>query len=183
MSLRLSLMERHVPASIRRRLLRRLVRATADAFGADQPRLPDPCDATFIRAYAHFTRGKADRLRDESAAAAADVRRRLYTGAHELGRTIRRWAGIRTPGEAVRALRLIYAAIGIELEADLESGMVTVRRCAFSEVYTPAVCDFVSALDAGLFQGVSGGWCVAFNERITAGAAACRARLTEAFIP
>ena len=178
MSFRLFLLERRLPVVVRRQMLRRLVRTTADAFGVAEPTLPDVSDAAFVRAYAKFTRAEADRVRDDGPSGAV-VRDRLYTGALGLGRLIRKWAGIRTPEEAVRALRLIYRAIGIDLDADLGTRAVTVRRCAFADVYTPAVCHFVSALDAGLFRGVSGSWGVAFTDRITAGAGACRGRLTE----
>jgi len=37
----------------------------------------------------------------------------------------------------------------------------------------------VSALDAGLFHGITGRWGVAFERRITEGATICRARLAE----
>jgi hypothetical protein len=180
MSLRLLLLERHVPAAFRRLMLRRLVQVTADAFGTRPPRIPG--DASFVQAYAEFTRSESERIA-EGDAAGAEVRGRLYAGAEEMGRSIRMWAGVRTPDEAVRALRLVYRAIGIDLHVDLPGGAVAVRRCAFSDIYTPPVCHFVSALDAGLFHGISGRWSVAFDDRITNGAPACRGRLTEAFIP
>jgi predicted ArsR family transcriptional regulator len=107
----------------------------------------------------------------------AAVRARLYDGAREIGRSVRRLAGIRTPEEAARALRLIYAAIDIDLRVDVGAGSATVRRCAFSSFYTPAVCRFVSALDAGLFHGVSGAWSVEFADRITEGAGSCLGHL------
>jgi hypothetical protein len=178
MSLRLFLLERHLPFAVRRRMLQQLVQTTADAFGVPQPTMPDVRDGAFVRAYAQFTRTEADRVGVDSSAGAA-IRDRLYAGAHGMGRSFRRWAGIRTPTEAVRALRLIYDAIGIELHADLATRTVTVGRCAFSDAYTPAVCHFVSALDAGVFHGVSGTWSVAFTDRITEGAGACHGRLTE----
>jgi hypothetical protein len=182
MSLRLSLLEHHLPVVVRRALLRRLVRTTAEAFGVPTPTLPDDRDDAFVEAYARFTRAGAERVGPGSAAGAA-VRDRLFAGAHGIGKSIRHWAGIRTPAEAVRALRLIYAAIGIDLHAELASRSVTVRRCAFADVYTPDVCRLVSALDAGLFHGISGAWCVVFTDRITDGSDACRGHLTEVSIP
>ena len=57
------------------------------------------------------------------------------------------------------------------------------RRCEFSSHYTPAVCHFVSALDAGLFHGITDRWSVAFDLRMTDGAGLCRGRLTDAERP
>jgi hypothetical protein len=83
----------------------------------------------------------------------------------------------------MRALRLIYRAIGIDLDTDLAAGEVTVRRCAFSGVYTPEVCAFVSALDAGIVHGISGNVTAVFTHRLTEGAPNCRARLTVVTAP
>jgi hypothetical protein len=182
MSLRLWFLERHLPAPVRRQMLHQLVRTTADAFGGPVPALPDAAGTSFVPAFAQFTRTAAENLAAGSPKA-DEVRNRLYQGAREIGRSIRRRAGIRTPDEAVRALRLVYRAIGIDMHTDLATREVVVRRCEFSSHYTPAVCDFVSALDAGLFHGVTDRWSVAFDLRITGGSAVCRARLTEAERP
>ena len=68
-------------------------------------------------------------------------------------------------------------AIGIDLDRDPRTGDVVIGRCAFSRIYTPAVCEFVSALDAGICRGLTGGTTLVFTARITEGAPACRARL------
>jgi hypothetical protein len=182
MSLRLWIIERYLPPPIRRQMLQQLVRAAADAFGVPPPTMPDAAGHAFVPAFARFTRTAAESLPAGGPQADA-VRRRLYDGARGIGRTIRRHAGIRTPEEAVRALRLIYHAIGMDLRTDLATREVMVRRCEFSGHYTPTVCHFVSALDAGLFHGISDRWSVAFDDRITDGAAVCRGRLTEAERP
>jgi hypothetical protein len=181
-SLRLSLLEWHLPVAIRRRMLDRLVRMSADAFGVPPPVMPDIRDSAFVGAYARFTRGEVERVGAHGAAAVA-VRTRLYNGGRGMGCDIRRRAGVRTPVEAMRALRVIYRAIGIEIDTDLAAGEVTVRRCAFSGVYTPEVCDFVSALDAGIVHGISGNLTVVFTHRMTEGAPTCRARLTVVTAP
>ncbi len=160
MSLRLLLIERHLPGAIRRRMLRELIRVTADGFRVPLPEIP------------HGSNDDAEAIRG-----------RLFRGAREMGRTFRRGAGIRTVGEAERALRLIYRAIGIELDADLASGELTVSRCAFSDLYTPDICRFVAALDAGIVEGITAGTTVVFTERITAGAARCRAALVRGARP
>jgi len=181
MSLRLWILERYLPAPLERGVLRQLVRTTADAFGVPSPPVAD-AGSTFVPAFAQFTRTATEGLVAGSPQADR-VRRRLYDGARAIGRSIRRRAAIRTPEEAVRALRLIYRVIGIDLHVDLATRELIVRRCEFSSLYTPAVCHFVSALDAGLVHGISDRWSVAFDDRITDGAAACRGRLTEAELP
>jgi hypothetical protein len=182
MSLRLWILERYLPSPIRRQMLHQLLRTTADALGVPTPAMPDAAGPAFVPAFAQFTRTATENLPAGSPQADA-ARRRLYDGARVIGRTVRRRAGIRTSEEAVSALRLIYRAIGIDLHADLATRQVTVRRCEFSRHYTPAVCHFVSALDAGLFHGISDRWSVAFDDRITDGAVVCRGRFTEAQLP
>jgi hypothetical protein len=182
MSVRLFLLERYLPAAIRRRMIGRLVRTTADAFGVPAPAVPTADGLAFVEAYAGFTRREVERVGGDGPASAA-IRGRLYEGAREMGRSIRLRAGIRTPEESMRALRLIYRAIGIDLEADLAAHEITVRRCAFSALYSPEACRFVSALDAGIVHGLSGDSTIEFTERITEGAACCRARLTRVAAP
>jgi hypothetical protein len=175
-SLRLWLLERYVPGPIRRQLFGRLVHLTADAFGVPAPDIVRLPRADAIQRFAEFTRREAERVLGAGVAAgSASTRQRLHDGARSMGATVRRLAGIRSHDEALRALRLLYAAIGIELRAEADGGGVCIVSCAFSQVYTPEVCDFVSSLDAGLFDGLSGGLVLVFEERITEGAAACRA--------
>jgi len=54
---------------------------------------------------------------------------------------------------------------------------VTVKRCYFSQFYSGSVCDLISALDDGVFSGLSGGGRLVFSERLTEGNACCRAKL------
>jgi hypothetical protein len=177
MSLRLFLLERHVPEPIRRLMFGRLVRLTADAFGVPAPDLGRLPPDEGIDRFARFTRGEAERAIGAGPSSAV-CRGRLFEGARAMGASIRRSLGVRRPDEAMRALRLLYGGIGIDLDGDKERGEIVVTRCAFARVYTPAVCDFISALDAGIVSGLTAGTAVVFTERITEGAPACRARLT-----
>jgi predicted ArsR family transcriptional regulator len=70
----------------------------------------------------------------------------------------------------------VYGLLDIDLRGN-GRGELTVRRCAFSEVYSAEVCRLVSALDAGLLAGLSGGDRLEFTRRITEGAPCCLARL------
>jgi hypothetical protein len=72
--------------------------------------------------------------------------------------------------------QILYRAIGIEIQGDGQ-GNVTVKRCYFSQFYAGSVCDLISALDDGLFAGLSGGGRLTFSERLTEGSGCCRAKL------
>ena len=176
MGLRLALLDRVLPGAIRRRMLRRLFRLTAAAFGARVPPLPAGGHEEATRAFACFTRDLVERASDGAPSGAA-VHDRLYRGARELGRRFRRGAGVRSAEDAARALRLLYRAIGIDIDVDLARGEMTVQRCAFSSVYTPETCRVISALDGGIVDGITGGTTVVFTERLTEGAPCCRAAL------
>jgi len=175
-SVRLFLLERWLPRAVQRRMFSALVRMTARAFETAVPDTGGLSMDEAVAAYARFTRREAERARQAGEVEAGRVRDRLYMGARRMGTAARGAAGVASREDAVRALRLLYAAIGIDLHAD-PSGEVTVTRCAFSSVYTPEACAFISALDAGLADGIAGGAALAFTERITEGAPCCRARL------
>jgi len=176
MSLRLFLLERHLPAALRRRMFDQLVRVTADAFGVRPPEFAHLKPADGTRRLAEFTRAEAERVLAAGSTSSV-VSDRLFHGAQELGARVRRRLGIRRPDEAFRALRLLYGAIGIDLDRDPHTGDLIVGRCAFSDTYTPTVCAFVSALDSGIFAGITRGTTLAFTARLTEGASQCRARL------
>jgi len=176
MSIRLWAIERCFPEALRRRIFGELVRLTADAFGAPPPDVRRLERDGAMAAFARFTCSEAERaIRTPSSSPA--VRDRLYRGARELGTRARRYLGVRTASEAGRALRVLYHAIDIDLDADLGTREIAVSRCAFSSVYTPEVCEFVSALDAGIVSGLTGGMSLEFTQRMTEGAPMCRARL------
>jgi hypothetical protein len=177
MSLRLWAIERCFPEALRRRVFGELVRLTADAFGVPPPDVRRLRQDGAIDAFARFTRSEAERaIRGPGSSPA--IRDRLYRGARALGARARRRLGVHTPSEAGRALRILYHAIDIDLDADLGNREIAVSRCAFSSVYTPEVCEFVSALDAGIVSGLTGGVSLEFTQRMTEGAPMCRARLT-----
>lgn len=176
MSLRLLLLEQHMPAFLRRRMFNRLVRTTAEAFGVPPPDLARLSPGEDIERFAQFTRTEAERAL-ASEPSGTLTRDRLYAGAHELGARVRRLLGIRRPDEAFRALRLLYAAIGIDVDVDPAGREIVIGRCAFSRVYTPEVCGFVSALDDGVVAGLTGAKTLVFTARLTEGAPQCRARL------
>ncbi len=159
-------------------MLRDLAELTAEAFGAEAPRLAGLRPPEAIAAFATFTRREVERLAAGGSLPAAEaIRARLYERAREVGRAVRRSLAVTSRSDALRALRVLYRGIDIDLDVDDRTGEISVRACAFSRVYTPAVCAFISALDAGVVDGLTGGEVPVFSERITEGASRCRARL------
>jgi hypothetical protein len=184
MSAQLFVLERWLPGWVRRRMFGELVHLTADAFATNPPRLARLSAPEAIGRFAAFTRNEVERvLATGSATASEAVRERLFDRAREMGRSARRRLGIVTAADAFRALRLLYRGIGIDMDADCRTRQITVRRCAFSDTYTPAVCAFISALDAGFVSGITGSATLVFSERITEGAPCCTAQIRGAESP
>jgi ferredoxin len=179
---RLLLMRLYVPAAMRRRELEELFGRTAAAFAQPVP----PARGRSVRArLADFARATRDWA--EAALAAGEdlegIDARLYRSARHLGRVYRARLGIGSLAQAFAAARAIYRGLGIDLKADPRTGSVTVHRCMFSACYSARVCRVISALDRGLFSGLSGGGELAFSRRITEGHAQCRAHFLAAGQP
>jgi predicted ArsR family transcriptional regulator len=175
MSLALRLLDGHVPAVARRAALRALFATTAAGFGCPVPSL-DGLDAdALLGRYAQFTRDQAEAALREGRDLPA-LHDRLERGARTLGARLRAGLRLRTTEDAMAAARVVYGLLDIDFHGS-GHGEITVRRCPFSEVYSAEVCRLVSALDAGLLAGLSGGDRLEFTQRITEGAPCCLARL------
>jgi hypothetical protein len=149
---------------------------TAAAFGSPVPQRRARGASGRLREYALFTRDRAE----EALSGPGNLRAldgRLFAAALALGRSYRRRLRLRDTGEAMAAARLIYRRLGIDFRGSAEGG-VLIRECAFAAVYSPRVCDLVSALDRGLLAGLTGGGLLEFRQRITEGADSCRACFT-----
>jgi hypothetical protein len=184
-----------LPLGIRRREIEALFALTAEAFGRPPPprrahradgrdagRLPRAAGSRGLRGrlleYALFTRDAAEAALSDGRSLAV-LEGRLFDAALGLGRAYRLRLGIRGLEEAMDAARLIYGCIGIDLRGS-SRGELVIRSCVFASVYSPRVCALISALDCGLLHGLTGSGRYVFMERITEGAAACRAYLLEA---
>ncbi len=179
MNVRLFVLERYVPFWVHRRMLRDLATLTAGAFGVDPPVLARLRRHETVRRFGAFTRGEVDRVLAGQGDVAADaIRRRLHAAAHAMGQQVRRQLAIATRADALRAVRVVYREIGITLDVQDETGEIVVRSCAFSRIYTPGVCAFISALDSGFVCGLTGDAALTFSQRITEGAPTCRAALS-----
>jgi len=176
MSLRLRALELHVPDVIARSALRRLFEATAAAFGSEPEDVDGLDRRALLERYASFTTRCAERaLADHTDLDV--VSRRMWAHAYALGESFRRRLGVRTRTDALRAARVAYRMIDIDLRAD-DHGDVMVDRCAFAGWYSPRVCGLMSSLDAGLIAGLTDGGSLTFSERITEGRPRCLARIS-----
>ena len=120
-----------------------------------------------LRTYALFTREQAEKALQSGRDIAA-IKTQLYQNAYPLGEKLRKWFGVDTMEEVMELGQILYRAIGVEIQGDTQ-GDVTVKRCYFSQFYSSPVCDLISALDDGVFSGLSGGGRLAFSERLTEG--------------
>lgn len=175
MSLLLRALELHIPKGMERRALRRLFEVTAAAFGQDPGDLSGLDRPALLDRYASFT----DRCAEQVLADGEidRVSRRMWKDAYLLGTSLRRRLHVRGREEELRAARLVYRMIGIDLWAD-GCGHVTVARCAFADRYSPQVCGLMASLDAGLLAGLTRGGRLTFSERITEGRPRCLARIS-----
>jgi len=168
-------LETHMPACVRKRALWALFRATARAFDRPVPPLAGLSADECLFRYAQFTEGQVAELLQDGDDLPA-VQERLYRNAYELGRACKRASRIRTVEDAMALGRVLYRLLDIELQGD-EGGDVVINRCYFSRFYSGQVCQVMSAMDRGLFAGLSDGRQLVFFARITEGQAWCQAHL------
>lgn len=179
MSFLLKILPHNLPAFIREEILVELMEATADAFGCPAPVHQQLSYAECLQAYARFTQEQAGKALQSGQDVEA-IKARLYANAYPLGEKLRKWFAVDTMEEVMELGQILYRAIGVEIRGDARGdsrGDVTVIRCFFSPFYSGPVCDLISALDDGVFSGLSGGGRLTFSERLTEGAACCRASL------
>ena len=163
-----------VAGLLRKRAVRELFQATADAFGCDMPSLRGLSADEALRAYALFTAQHAEQALRAGQNLDA-LRQRLYDNAYALGAKYRRRLHIHSLAGAMRAARWLYKLIGIDFVGSRD-GQVIIRRCYFSAHYSAGVCSLMAAMDNGLLAGLAGGGKLEFHARLTEGAPACRAQ-------
>jgi hypothetical protein len=173
MSVRLALLRLHLPALVRRAILRELIAAIARAFERPCPPISDLSAEELLACAIDVS----NRWSEDTLGAAADrsqAERRLFSEAFALGRRANRRLRIETEEEGLAAAGVLYEAIGIEFRPG-RAGAIVVPRCAFARVYEQGVCELMSAVDSGLIAGLTGAAGLRFTERLTEGAPACRA--------
>lgn len=177
MSFLLALSRIYLPGPIRKSRLIELFLATADAFQVEAPNLKGQSYGRCLTEYALFTKEKAEEaiLHGKQ----QEVKERLYYNALHIGQNIKEQLKIRTLDEVMQACRVIYKALKIDFQGDLQ-GRINIQRCFFSTHYSGDVCRIISGLDEGLIAGLSGGQRLEFTRRITEGNDCCNAHLTGA---
>jgi hypothetical protein len=175
MNIRLALLRIYLPRFVRKRKLRELFEVTARAFGMEAPRPGGFPLRRCLERYARFTRERAEET-IRRGDPVQEIEDRLFSGALEMGQTLRRQLRVTTPEEFMAACRLLYRGLGIDLRGDSD-GEIVIRTCFFSSFYSGAVCRLISALDRGLASGLSGGGTLAFTRRITEEGGCCRAHI------
>ncbi len=175
MSILLKILPHHLPAFIREEILSALFEATAQAFGCPAPAHTHLSYDECLQAYALFTSQQAEQALQEGRDITA-IKASLFHNAYPLGEKLHRWFGIDEVGDVMEIGQILYQAIGVDFQGDSQ-GEVTVKRCYFSQFYSAAACDLISALDDGVFAGLSGGGRLAFSQRITEGENYCKANL------
>jgi hypothetical protein len=153
-----------------------LFMATAAAFGCAAPAHQGLSYRECLHLYAQFTQSQVDAVIGDGRDLAA-VEQRLYENALQLGEKYARLLHIRSQAEMMVIGRLLYAMLEIDFRSNTQ-GEVVIRRCYFSQFYTGQICRVMSALDRGLFAGLSQGGQLRFAARITEGSPCCLARFT-----
>ncbi len=187
MSLRLRIVRRLPGRFVGPLVLDRLVKAAVDAFETEPPHRPGRPFAERLAAFAESTAA-------EAAHGAGDAEPALYRNARALGATARRRLGITRPEEALQALAFLYRHIGIDIAGEPGGGGgvkrardgagparsvdLEVTRCFFAAYYPESACRAMSAMDAGVVDGLFDGATLEFSQRITAGSPRCRAVIT-----
>ena len=175
MNPRLLALKIHIPSFIKKKKLEQLFNLVADAFGKVTPPLKGLSYKERLKAFALYTSKEAEK-RIQGGQNLENIKKRLYKNAYLLGQGIRKDFGIRGPREVMEMSSILYQILGIDFEGDA-SGEVTIKKCFFSDYYSPQVCQIISSLDEGVAAGLSGGGKLSFSGRITEGKDCCRARL------
>lgn len=176
MNIAVLLLQWYTPTFVKKRALHDLFVATAAAFGCTAPPHKGLSYYECLRLFAQFTQNQVEAVIRNGGDLAA-VEGCLYEHARRLGEKYARLLHIRSQAEMMVIGRLLYAMLEIDFESNPQ-GDVVIRRCYFSHFYTGPVCRVMSAMDRGLFAGLSQGGQVHFAARITEGSPCCLARFT-----
>ena len=152
--------------------LRILMWQTAKAFGAEVPKAAGRSTPELLKAYAQFTAKEAMRA-IRHGDNLETLHQKLYQMTYTLGSRLRRWLRPKDEKDCLAIVILLYRNIGIQVEES--PGTICVRKCYFSDFYTPEICSVISAIDQGIFAGTYQGGKLTFCERITEGCDVCRA--------
>jgi len=172
-NLLVTLLQIHTPEYVRKRALSQLFKFTVAAFGCDVPPILTLSSDECLLQYALFTQSHVEGLIRDGRDLET-VQHCLYQNAVELGKMHGKRLRIHTIEDTMAIGRVLYRILGIEFQGNAQ-GEVVIRRCHFSRFYSSQVCQIMSAMDRGLFAGLSNGGQLDFSSRITEGQPYCRA--------
>lgn len=161
----------YIPGFIKKRKLNELFCLTSDAFGCEQVDIAPLPYKQALAKYAQTTKEQAE-MYLSSGRSVEELKRRLYQNAYAWGKDLRKMLLIFSWKQANIAMKELYRLIDIELCYNTK-GEVVITRCYFSNFYSAEICRLISALDAGLAAGLSGGGKLRFSQRITEGNSCC----------
>lgn len=173
MNLLLNIARIYVPAFIKKKKLQELFELTAEAFQSDLPPLKKLSYDACLNAYAQFSKAKAEEAITLHRNIEA-LKERLYRSAYQMGEKLRQDFHVKSHADVILLSKILYRTLRIEFTGN-SAGEVIIKRCFFSQFYTPQVCGIISSLDEGVAAGLSAGGKLVFNERITEGSSCCRA--------
>lgn len=107
-------------------------------------------------------------------------REAVFEAGEELGKEARARLKVGDgPRDIERAARVLYKVLGIDIQITISGGQgeMRVMRCSLSSHYTQDTCSVLSAMDAGMFHGLSPRIELHFIESITSGKEECLASL------
>jgi hypothetical protein len=176
MSLLVRALGLHTPEFVKKRVLMELFQATATGFELQVPPLGTLDSKECLAQYARFVQVHAEqRLRDQNEVSTLTLR--LYRNAMEMAQLLNKWLHLRTLQDVMATARVLYRILKVDLQGDVQ-GEVVIQRCYFSDFYSADVCRLMSAMDCGLFAGLSNGGELTFSSRITEGQPYCLAHFS-----
>jgi hypothetical protein len=166
------LLRLYVPDFVKKQKLNELFRLTSEAFGCEPVDIAPLSYKQALAQYALTTKERAG-MYIGSGRSVEELKCRLYLNAYAWGKGLRKMLLILSWKQAKIAMKELYRLIDIELCYN-RHGEIIIKRCYFSNYYSVDICHLISALDAGLAAGLSGGGTLRFDQRITEGHACCK---------
>jgi hypothetical protein len=165
----------YFPSFLKKKGLKELFISTAKAYNKNIPSLKGISFKKSLQIYAQFTKSEVENYISDGGDIGI-LQKEFNKHAVILGQKIRTKLLINTYSRAVSFFELLYHFIDIDLKIS-EQGEVTVKQCYFSDYYNPQICEIISAIDTGVFEGLTGGCKIEFYQRITGGHNCCKAKI------
>ena len=173
MNWRIKLLEIHLPAPVKNKVLTELFRITAEAFEEEVNYHKGFTYKKRLIIFADYSNKLASQALKKDVNL-TKIKNKLYNNSYDIGFYLRKYLNIRTMKEAMKVAEIFYRIIGIDFKGN-KKGEIIINNCLFSDYYDKEVCSIISALDSGIAAGLTGGGKLKFNHRITEGSSCCEA--------